>query len=413
MHAPSKRAIIVILGLLALAVLVAGLVARRSPKPLKVDLATARTGRIIAQVSAPGHVAAVNQVSISAYVAGIITGLPVREGDSVHERQVLLQIDSTPYAAQARQAKANVNLAKVAFGQSKRIFLRQRALYTSRLISAQDMETARTQYQSDSARLALSRASLMQAQDQLNKTTLYSPIRGTVTQLNVKKGEVAVTGTLNIPGTVLMTVADLRSLEVDAEVDESDMPNVKLGQPANTELDALPDTALAGKVFEVGSAPLPASASAGENTSVTYEVKVTLPPRPAGVVPGMSATVNITVADRPDVLYVPLQCIVSRRVNAEMTQSRQRAGARNLRHHAVADTGTTAEREQNAVYIYEKGFARVRAVAIGVSDRNSIEILRGIAEGEKVISGPFSVLRVLKDGDRIEVDRKKNKVRSS
>ena len=201
-------------------------------RPLSVELTSVKLGEIVSKVSAPGNIAATNEVQISAYVMGIITQLPVAEGDRVHKGQKLVQIDPTMYAAQQRQASANLALAQTGLIQSHADYVRNAGLFKQALISPQQMETSATQYHSDSARVSQAKGALAQAQDQLDKTVIYSPLDGTVTQLNVKKGEVVVTGTMNIPGSVLMTVSNLGIMEFDAQVDESDLPSVMPDQIA-------------------------------------------------------------------------------------------------------------------------------------------------------------------------------------
>ncbi len=374
------------------------------PRPLHVDCTAVKRGEIVARVTAPGNIAATNEVQISAYVMGIITQLPVAEGDRVQKGQKLVQIDPTLYAAQERQAQANLALAKAGLMQSHADYIRNAGLFKQALISPQQMETSSTQFHSDSARVSQAEGALAQAQDQLSKTAIYSPLDGTVTQLNVKKGEVVVTGTMNIPGSVLMTVSNLGIMEFDAQVDESDLPSVAPDQSASLAIDALPDTTLHGAVFEVGRAPLGGQPQAGAATSVTYLVKIGIPGKVHALTPGMSGTADITVADKKNVLYIPIQSVVARQVETEKRQSTEREQTRGHRPQAVPASAQQAqkEKEQNAVYVNKGGIARVEPISIGISDPNSIEITGGLKEGQRIVSGPFSVLRTLKDGDRVQ-----------
>lgn len=375
------------------------------PKPLQVDMAPVKRGEIVAKVSAPGNIAATNEVQISAYVMGIITQLPVAEGEFVKKGQKLVQIDPTPYAAMLGQSQANLALAMSGLSQSRADFTRNSDLFKQSLISPQQMETSATQYHSDSDRVGQAQAALAQAQDQLNKTAIYSPLNGTVTQLNVKKGEIVVTGTMNIPGSVLMTVSDLTAMEFDAQVDESDLPSVALGQEALLSMDALPDTSLFGDVIEVGRAPIGGQGQASTaGSSVSYLVKIKIPGRLRTLTPGMSGSADITVADKKNILYVPIQAVVTREVETEKSQSAERSRAHKIPAAAPLPQAGK-EKEHTAVYVGEGGFARVKAISIGISDPENIEITGGLKEGQDVISGPFSILRTLKDGDRVTVKK--------
>ena len=352
-----------------------------APKIVIVQMGEVRKGNLTSQVAAPGKIEAVSEVKISAYVMGPVTGLPVVEGQPVKKGQLLVQIDPAPYLAQVRQAEANLNLARTTLAQSQTVWDRKSKLFADKLISRDESDQAETQKSADEARVQQAAAALAQARDQYAKTSLRSPINGIVTQLNVELGEVVVTGTMNIPGSIIMLVSDLNEMEVLADVDESDIRDVRVDQATSIEIDALPGRKFNGHVTEVGNAPEPV-VSASENSTVNYPVKIHVDGDKSGLKPGMSANVEITTTGVQGALLVPIQALVTRPVEG---------------------------RDRDVVYALENGHARMIPVTTGISDVENIEIKEGLTEEASIITGPFDVLRKLKDSDPVLPGEEKNK----
>ncbi|MEW6685613.1 MAG: efflux RND transporter periplasmic adaptor subunit [Candidatus Edwardsbacteria bacterium] len=380
----------------------------RGEKRIRVQIAEVKKGEIISTVSGPGTVKAVTEVKIGAYVMGRITHLPVKEGEKVKKGDILVQIDPAAYSALVKQDRAALELAKANLAQSELLFKRKKTLFEAGLISQEEFETLQTQYNVDKARLLQSEASLEQAQDQLSKTMIRSPIDGTVTQLNVELGEVVVTGTMNNPGSVIMTVADFSKMEVEAQIDESEVKDVYPEQKAEITVDALPDTILHGEVTEVGNAAITQSQSASQEQATSFNVKVLFKEKPSSLRSGMSATVKIITAEKKDILYAPIQSVVMRAVEKELKEAekkpkRQKSFRGNP--ESFRDEEKKKEKEQTVVYILDKGTARLRPVKTGVSDEEKMEILNGLKEGEQVIKGPFRILKTLKEGTKVKSEK--------
>ena len=411
----SKKLWIISGAVLIVLILVVSNIARGSKK-LTVQPAKVKKGDIISTVSAPGNVKAETEVQISAYVMGKITRLPVKEGDKVRQGQILVQIDPASYAAQVKQNRASLELAQANLAQTELIYKRKQELFSAGLISQEEHEATATQYNLDRARLTQAEASLEQAQDTYAKTTITSPINGTVVQLNVEAGEVVVTGTMNNAGSVIMTVADLSQMEVEAQVDESDVKDIKPGQEAEVEVDAIIGKTFKGVVSEVGNAAISTSASSTSNASVNYTVKTRITDKSIDLKSGMSANVDITTAHKSGIVLIPIQSVVMRKAEAERMQAEPKKG-RGAKDKASSHATATADRpaddssgdgkrvkekEQEVVYVMEKGRAVITPVKTGVSDQDNIEVISGLVEGQEVIKGPFSVLRNIKHNDKVK-----------
>jgi HlyD family secretion protein len=410
--AGNRKALAIAAGVLLVAALVTANVLRGA-KRTGVQTAKARKGQIISTVSAPGSVKAVTEVKISAYAMGRITRLPVKEGDSVRKGQVLVQIDPANYAAQVKQARASVELNKASLAQSELVYQRNQELFSKGLLSQEQFEQVETEYRLSQARYTQAEASLDQVQDMLGKTTITSPISGTVVQLNVELGEVVVTGTMNNPGSVIMTVSDMSQMEVEAQVDESDVRDIAVGQPAEIEVDAIPGRTFKGTVSEVGNAAIATAASytsTGSTASVNYTVRVRFDQASPLLKSGMSANVEITTANKKDVLLVPIQSVVMRKVESEKRQAERPKGKRKGRAWAedtLSEGKKSKEKDQEVVYLVQKGRAVIAPVTTGVSDQDNIEITGGLEEGQEVVKGPFRELRNLKHQDRVKIEKGK------
>lgn len=393
----KKAVIIAAIVVVATAIVIANL--RTSyESAVKVEIAQIKTGRIVEKVSGPGVIYAEASVKVSSSVMGRITRLAVKEGSSVKAGEVLLEIDASQYRARLKQADAafkaagaRAALAKARLEEARSEAQRADRLAESGLVSQREEETARTSLavaaaDFDAAREASdeAKAGLMAAQDDLDKTVIPAPISGTVTSLNAEEGEIVITGTMNNPGTVIMTISNLDTMEVRADIDETDVANVRPGQQVEISVDAFADTTLAGIVSVVGSSSSSArSFSASSDERATFEVRIRIVDRLPGLRPGMATTVDIITATEDSVPYVPLQTLVSR------------------------ETGPDgAKTETEGVFVVQDSRAKFMPLRTGISDDKNIEIIGDVPAGADVIAGPFKVLRDLEDSTKVKATKK-------
>ncbi|MCK4916262.1 MAG: efflux RND transporter periplasmic adaptor subunit, partial [Candidatus Eisenbacteria sp.] len=247
-------------------------------------------------------------------------------------------------------------------------------------------------------------ASLRAALDQLDKTVFHSPIDGIVTRLNVEEGENVVSGLMNQPGTVILTISDLSHMEVEVEIDETDIVDIEMGQFAEIDVEALVDTLLPGRVTEVGNSGL--TSMAGTQEEVTnFLVTVLLDETHPGLRPGMTATVEIVTAEHEGVLNVPIQAVASR-TESELLEEADDDQDKPKRKRSEREE----EAEIEGVFIIDdEDQARFVPVETGIADELSIEVTGDLEEGQKVVSGPYKVLRKLKNGEDLKVDEEEEK----
>jgi HlyD family secretion protein len=358
------------------------------------------------------------KVELSAPIAGQIINLAVREGDSVKKGDFLMQIDRVTLQANADSSKAALaallsdrDAAKANLERDRMDFDRATASYKDGVIAEQDFQRARSAYdasvanlQSTENRIEQARATFNGANDTLSKTTIKSPITGLITRLNVEEGEVAIIGTMNNAGTVLMTISDLSVIEAVQDVDETDIPQVQVGQKATLLIDAYPGRTFDGIVTEVGSSPI--NATTTSTSGIDFEVKIRIENPPPGLKPGLSVTADIATGHRDGVLSVPLQALVLRDArNPEPPpapeEESKAGGAKKMRATAVAERS----RDQEGVFINEGNVAKFVPVKTGLTGDLDIEATSGVKEGQEIVTGPFKVLRTLKDGDRVAIEK--------
>ncbi|MCK4236568.1 MAG: efflux RND transporter periplasmic adaptor subunit, partial [Candidatus Krumholzibacteria bacterium] len=271
-------------------------------------------------------------------------------------------------------------------------------------LTDQEVETSKTSYevavsQHEAARhrIVQQEALLESALHNLKEVTIVSGMDGVVTRLNVEEGEIAIMGTLNNPGTVLMTVADLSTIEAEVEVDETEVINIELGHRVKVTLDAFPDTSYVGEVTEIGNSPILTSSVTGQQ-GVDFKVVITVLDTIPNVRPGLSADAEITVAERDSILSIPIQSLTVRR-------------KKDLKGFKSADSteADKGETDVEGVFVVEDDEAHFRSVEVGISSQKYFEVLSGLEVGEKVISGNFKAIRDLKDGQRVKISEKLSK----
>ena len=398
-----------------------------------------------AMVSASGKIQPKRFVNISADTMGRVTGLAVNEGDRVSRGQFLLQIDprnlrnrvesgeASLQAArsQGEQLRLALDSARVALKQAEDNHRRQQELWKAGLTTKENLErtenelkmrqselrTQEQQVQTQKARMEQERATLESARYDLSKVRIESPINGIVTRRNIEEGETVVVGTMNNPGTVLLTVADMSVIEAEVEVDETDIPAVRVGQVAKVTLDAIPDTTFTGKVTEIGNSPIQAAGQGGGGVSsqaTNFKVVVTLDGEIPEVRPGFTCTAEITTATRQKALSVPIQALAVREIvrDAKGQVVREQRDQQRSRGTGVATASAQelppdhTRKEEEGVFVIRDGTrAEFIPVKTGIAGDKYFEILggEGLKEGDQVITGPFQSVRNLRDGDQIRV----------
>ncbi len=363
-------------------------------------------GTLVARVSGPGRVRAETTVQVSSSVMGRIVDLAVDEGDVVTQGQFLLRLDDIYYRSIVEQSRAAVVRAEARLSTAERDLSDYEEQFAAGLVSERERDEIHATAVSARQSHQEARASLRASQDQLDKTVFHAPIDGVITRLNVEEGENVVTGTMNAAGTVILTISDLSHMEVEAEIDETDIVDVTIGQKADIEVEALMDTVLVGTVTEVGNSGL--TSMAGTQEEVTnFLVKVLVDDWHEGLKPGMTATVEIITAEHVDALNVPIQSVVAR----TPTELADRADDEENDEDTDAPkrrSDREEEEELEGVFIVgEDDKAEFVAVTTGIADELSIEVISDeLTEGQRVISGPYRVLRTLKVGADLKVEEK-------
>lgn len=381
--------------------------------PLDVRLAPVARSRIIRTVEAPGKVEADLEVKISAQVVGRIVGLPVREGQQVPRDGLLVQLDRVQFEAEVRSAEARVKrlrssieVTEADLAKTQRDLERNRKLFGSQAVSTTDVVDLQTVLRKDQARLAMAKAelgeaeaALVRAQEDLLRTTIRSPLPGVITQLMAKEGEVVVIGTMNNPGTVLLTISDPATMVVRARVDENNVALVQPGQKTTIHLQNNDQVTLTGTVERVSpKGTRPGGTSSTQTTSdnevAVFETIIRLDAPSSHVRLGMNANVEIEVDRRDDVLAIPAQAVLHRRAR-DLPRALGQRLEEAPRGPGVKDP---ARRYHQVVFVYEDGKASCRLVRIGVSDQHRAEVLEGLQPGDTVIAGPYRVLDKLREG---------------
>jgi HlyD family secretion protein len=376
---------------------------RYEGKAVPVLAAKVATEDIVAKVTANGKIQAENKVELSALVMGQIVNLAAHEGDVVKKGQFLLQIDQNRAAAEAagsgaalRASLSDRDSVMATMKQAELDFERTRRNYEAHIASEAEFEKARSALASARAtlesgqnRVEQTRAGLNASRDTLSKTTVRAPLDGVVTTLRVKAGEVTVIGTMNNPGTQLMTISDMSSVQAVLMVDETDTPNVQVGQKAVLLIDAYPGQTFDGLVTEVGQSPILKDDSDLQGLTTTsdainFKVKVKVLQPPPAIRPGFSVTADIITGTKARVAAIPLAAVVIRD-----SPKGEKTAAGKLK-------------TEEGVYVLRDGKAVFVPVKTGLSGELKVEVVSGLSAGQEVVSGPFKALREIKDGDRVK-----------
>jgi len=397
-----KKILIIIGAALILALIVISNLSSQREKTVKVTIEKVEKHDLASVISASGEVMPKKNIEISAQVPGRIIKIGVKEGDEVKAGDFLLGLDSTQYEANTdrdqafiQSTEADLIQAEARMKRDANFFNSQKKLFGEGLISQDQMETANVQAETSSAQfksiqfqIQQAKASLKSSMDNLSKTVYGSPIDGIITSLRVEEGEIALIGTMNNPGTVLMTIADLSVMEVEVEVDETDVVGLDLGQSSEVKVDAFPDIVFQGKVTEIGSSALQKLTSASTQEAKDFKVTITIENPPRKLKPGLSASADITTAEKKGVLAVPIAALVLREKEGQAASAKTKS-------------------EEEGVYLVEAGRAKFALVKKGITGEMLVEIGSGLKEGQEIVAGPYSALRLLKDGTLVKAEEKK------
>ena len=412
---------VVVVTVLAVAGVLSTLQSRNSGTVVRTEEVGRRDLEAI--VTASGNIRARRTVDISSDVSGRIVELNVDEGDDVEERQILLRIDQTQFQAAAAQTRAILSQRRAqaaqqnaSLMQATREYDRMQGLWTrdSTLVSRQQVDDAATQAEIAEALFTAAehgvdqaRATLDEAEDRLAKTTIRAPISGKVTRLNIELGETAIVGTMNNPGSLLLTVSDLSVIEAVMQVDETDVPEISIGDSASLELDAFPETEFVGTVTEIGNSairPPSSTAGTGQTPTIDFEVVITLQEPPVELRPDLSVTADIITEVRSQALTIPIIALTVRdRSNTDESDESDSDGADGDGSEEPGDASEEGE-EQEGVFIVREGEAHFVPVTVGIAGQEFFEVLSGLSEGDTVVSGPYQRIRELSDGEEVRTD---------
>ncbi len=407
---------------------------RRGEKatPVTVEKAVVRT--ITHLVTATGKVQPEIEVKISPEVAGELIEIPVIEGQSVKKGDLLVRIKPDFYQAALEQqeaslasAKATSVLSRARLTKAQHDFKQAEELYGKQLVSNADfvaatanLEVAKADFDSSLAQIRRTEGSVSQSRDSLAKTTIYSPVAGSISSLSSEVGE-RVVGTGSFAGTEIMRLANLDNMEVRVKVNENDIINVKLGDHTIVTVDAFPGRKFTGVVNEISSSAITigaqSAATSASDEVTNFLVKISIKAPEAKLRPGMSATVDIETQTVVNVVSVPIQSVTVRAVGGKTSEELQLAKAKEAKERSGNDLEVASERDEarrsreqldRVVFIKTGDTVKQHKVETGIADNTSIEIKSGVKAGDEVVAGSYAAIsRKLKDGSKVMIEKPK------
>jgi HlyD family secretion protein len=391
-------------------------------------------------VSSSGKIQPHFSVNISADTMGRVTNLAVDEGLRVKKGQFLMQIDPKLLAASVDQGEASLaaarstmeqlrvssESAKAALKTAQDAYARQQQLWKGGLTTKEqldlaentlrmresDVKSADKQIETQQLRMKQEQASLDSAKYNLSKVRIESPIDGIITKRNIQEGETVVVGTMNNAGTVLLTIADMSDIEAQVEVDETDIPNVTIGQKAKITVDAMAGKSFAGHVVEIGNSPITTTGATSSSQATNFLVKVKVDDPMPDVRPGFTCTAEITTATRTQVVSIPIQATTVREMVVDKASGNiVRDDVKNAKGRPGGTTVQAQElkpgqerKELEGVFLVKDNKAVFAPVKTGIAGEKYFEALSGVSAGDQVIIGPFSSVRELRDGGPVKIE---------
>ncbi|HTC50212.1 MAG TPA: efflux RND transporter periplasmic adaptor subunit [Candidatus Aquilonibacter sp.] len=422
------------------------------------NVVTVQTGKVQRQdlaavVSGSGEIKPKTFVNIGANAYGKITHLYVKEGDHVKRGQLLAQLENVQSSADvsANQASvqaaetdalaadaalktsdADLRRAQADYDRNRLDWDRAQNLFRDGLISKSDFDSrknawatadaglvqaqarvAQAKAQKDSAdrHVAQARANLTRVTDVLQKTTYEAPFDGVVTNLPVREGESVVIGIQNALGSTLLTLADMSVITAEVKIDETDIVNVHVGQPAEVTIDAIPRKIFHGTVSEIGDNAIVRSTGVATSQQSTtseeakdFKVVVNVTDPPSDLRPGLSTTAKITTAARSNVLAIPIQAL-SVRTKAQLEQEKSTPGSVHAASPAPKETASKSrDQDIQGVFVIRNKKAEFVPLTTGITGTSDIEVVNGLNEGDEVITGSYKILRTLRSGSSVKID---------
>lgn len=417
----SKRIRWSIIGGVAVVIAIAGVTtaAKRNRKAVEVRIEAVQKRDLVASVTASGQVQARTKVDVSADVTGKIVRLGVKEGQMVSQGQFLLQIDPEQPTAALQRAEAALAGARAQAAQARASLIGAQKAYqrsaeirrtNAQLVSDEQLEQLRTTVevnealsQSATFSVAQAQASVRDARQALSRTTITAPMPGRITRLNVELGETAIQGTFNKDQATLLTISDMSVLETKVKVDETDVARVQVGDSAEVQIDAFPDTTFVGRVTRISNSSVTAAASGAQaaDQAIDYEVTIQLVNAPADTRPDFSATAKIVTATRLGALSIPIIALTVRE-NEKIEES-----------DTVVTLGKAPPRKQVGKKDVEGVFVigtdhkvTFRPVKVGIAGEKYFEVLSGLKANERIVAGTYQAIRELKDGTLVREAKK-------
>lgn len=413
-------AAVVIIGVIA----VTAATARNHDTALQVRIEPITKRDIVSSVNASGWVRPHRRVDVQGDIMGRVVRLNIREGENVRKGQILMVIDPTQYEAALARARGAVSEANTRLAQSRASLLQAQRNYDRlasmqktnvNLVNQQQIDDAQTavavqteQMKAATYGVEQAKSSVDEAADRLSKTVIRAPMDGVITRLNVDEGETAIVGTMNNSGSLLLTVADLSSMEAVVRVDETDMPELQLGDSASLQIDAFPKEKFTGRVTEIAHSAVrspeqaAASGTGGQGQSIDYEIVITLDHPPAILRSDLSVSAEIVTAQRKSVLTVPIIALTVRDKNMNLPT----AASKDTKPDASKDIpksldSNSASSDQEGVFVVRKGKALFVPVKIGIAGKEHFEVLSGVTEKDSVVAGPYEIIRTLENGKTV------------
>lgn len=458
--------------LIAVVVLVVGSIAVfASVRYSRRGIVTVQTGRVVRQdltslVTASGEIKPRNYINIGANASGELTAILVKEGHHVRKGQLLARIENVQPEADVNAQKASlssgesdaaaaesglkaaddnlvtmqaaIDRARSDLERASLDFKRAQELFNAKVMSKQDYDQRKAVFESQQAtvreaesrlvqaraqrqqtasqltasqrRVAQYRAMVARASDVLRKHDSYAPLDGVVTNLPVRVGETVIPGLPNLPGTIIMTIADMSLITAEVKVDETDIVNVKLDQVADVTIDAIPNKIFKGHVIEIGNTAIVRStglAASQSNISSQeakdFKVVVALDNPPDEIRPGLSCTSKITTATRQRVLSIPIQALTIRQ-KGDLEPPKKNADVQPVKLDPAAEKAR--KEELQGVFVISTNKAAFRKVETGITGATDIEVLSGLKEGDEIVTGSYQVIRTIRNEAQVKVDNK-------
>lgn len=407
----KRKYIIGLIGLIIVIAVIASQFFNKTDNGIEVEIVQIKRTDIVETVTATGKVQPEIEIKISPEVSGEIINLAVKEGQIVQKGQLLVEINPGIYesnvdrmAALLATSKAGLEQATAQLKEAKANHERNKTLFEKGVISGSEWDKVVSAYEVGKAtqnssyyNVESSKAALLEAQQNLLKTTIYSPADGTISRVDVELGE-RVLGTQQMAGTELLRVANLNSMEVEVDINENDVVKVKENDRVRIDVDAYPKKEFQGVVTSIANSASNTTASADQVTTFKVKIKILKSSYQdlldgklkdySPFRPGMTAAVKIVTKEKKKVLTIPISAVVMRS-ESEVDKEKQNTEVK--------------ESLKEAVYINEGGVAKLRFIKTGIQDDTNIEVVSGLEENEEVITGPYSVVsRTLKQDDKIK-----------